>query len=210
MSKLPLYIRRTRGLRAAFGIALPGMVLSACVSAHSPPPNLFKPPEAGSSRSGYTRCVRRVIMSLPEGRPLTRSSGFEIAEVKRIPSLSEQPFREHVELVRLLCQAQKHEEKPSRLAHFEKIRSNAAFVCHCDNEASFWVPILERHVYLDCDHACEMRTGGAARQSGLHPGVVPLHWRVGALPDGQNMQAVNSLISSQPSTCSNTPFQRPL
>ena len=112
--------------------------------------------------SWKTHCVGRVMMSLPEDRPLTWSTGFDIADVKRIPSLSEQQFWDGVEVVRQRYLAQKHEKTPTRLAHFEKVGSNAAFVFYYDNEASFIGPILERFVYLDRDHAYEMHTGGVS------------------------------------------------
>jgi hypothetical protein len=110
--------------------------------------------------SWKTHCVGRVMMSLPEDRPLTWSTDFDFAEVKRIPSLSEQQFWDGVEVVRKRYLAQEHSLAPSRLAHFEKIGNNAAFIAHYVSPNSFWGPVLERFVYLDKDHAYEMRTGG--------------------------------------------------
>ncbi len=110
--------------------------------------------------SWKTHCVGRVMMSLPEDRPLTWSTDFDFAVVKRIPSLSEQQFWDGVEVVRKRYLDQTHKKAPSRLAHFEKVGKNAAFVFYYDNEVSIWGPIMERFVYLDRDHAYEMRTGG--------------------------------------------------
>ena len=110
--------------------------------------------------SWKTHCVGRVMMSMPEDRPLTWRADFGFAEVKRIPSLSEQQFWDGVEVVRQRHLAQKHEKAPTRLAHFERVGSNAAFVFYYDNDASFWGPVLERYIYVDRDHAYEMRTGG--------------------------------------------------
>ncbi len=109
--------------------------------------------------SWKTHCVGRVMMSLPEDRPLTWSTDFDFAEVKRIPSLSEQQFWDGVEVVRKRYLNQTHKKAGSRLAQFAKIGSNAAFVAYFDNEVSLWGPNLERFVFLDKDHAYEMRTG---------------------------------------------------
>ena len=109
--------------------------------------------------SWKNHCVGRVMMSLPEDRPLTWSTDFDFAEVKRIPSLSEQQFWDGVEVVRKRYLNQSHKKAGSRLAQFAKIGTNAAFVAYYDNDVSLWGPNLERYVYLDKDHAYEMRTG---------------------------------------------------
>ncbi len=109
--------------------------------------------------SWKTHCVGRVMMSMPEDRKLTWSTDFDDAIVKRLPPMSEPAFWDGVELVRKRYLAQTHDDAPSRLAHFEKVGNNAVFVFHYDNEASFWGPVLERYVYLDRDHAYELRFG---------------------------------------------------
>ncbi len=147
--------------RRSLIVAAVAMLLGGCATAQGnwPAPN---PQETGNTMSWKAHCVGRVMMSLPEDRPLTWSTDFDFAEVKRIPSLSEQQFWDGVEVVRQRHLAQKHEKTPTRLAHFEKVGSNAAFVFYYDNEASFIGPILERFVYLDRDHAYEMHTGGVS------------------------------------------------
>jgi hypothetical protein len=141
-------------------VAAVATLLGGCATAQGNwpmPPNLQ---EIGNTMSWKTHCVGRVMMSLPEDRPLTWSTDFDFAVVKRIPSLSEQQFWDGVEVVRKRYLDQTHKKASNRLAHFEKVGKNAAFVFYYDNEVSLWGPIMERYVYLDRDHAYEMRTGG--------------------------------------------------
>ena len=141
-------------------VAAVATLLGGCATAQGNWPTPPNPQETGNTMSWKNHCVGRVMMSLPEDRPLTWSTGFDFAEVKRISSLSEKQFWDGVEVVRKRYLAQEHRLAPSRLAHFEKIGSNAAFVAYFDSPNSFWGPVLERFVYLDKDHAYEMRTGG--------------------------------------------------
>lgn len=106
-----------------------------------------------------THCVGRVMMSMPEDRKLTWFNQFDNAEVKRLPPMTEQEFWDGVEVVRQRYLAQRHDKASSRLAHFEKVGKNAAFVAYYDNEVSYRGPNLERYVYFDRDHAYQMLTG---------------------------------------------------
>jgi hypothetical protein len=136
---------------------------AAAQSAWPIPPTQPTQPSAqatGTPMNWKTHCVGRVMMSLPEDRPLTWSTDFDFAVVKRIPALSEQQFWEGVEVVRQRYLAQTHRLVPTRLAHFQKIGKNAAFIASYKSPNSFWGPVLERFVYIDKDHAYEMRTGG--------------------------------------------------
>jgi hypothetical protein len=109
-----------------------------------------------------TYCVGRVTMRLPDDRPLTWSADFDDAEVKRLAPMSEQQFWDGVDVVRKRHLALKHDDAPSRLAHFEKVGSNAAFVFSYDNDATFVAPVLERFVHFDREHSYELRFGRIA------------------------------------------------
>ena len=104
-------------------------------------------------------CVGRVMMRMPEERKLTWVDAFDTAEVNRLPPMTEQQFWDGVETVRKRYLAQTHDDVPTRLAHFEKVGTNAAFIFYYDNAETLWGPVLTRFVYLDKDHAYEMNTG---------------------------------------------------
>jgi hypothetical protein len=146
--------------RRSLIVAAVATLLGGCATAQGnwlAPPN---PQEAGNTMSWKTHCVGRVMMSLPEDRPLIWTASIDVGQVKRIPALSEQQFWDGVELVRQRYLSQKHDDAPSRLAHFEKVGNTAALVFYYDNPASFWGPVLERFVYLDREHAYEFLTKG--------------------------------------------------
>ena len=139
-------------------------------------------------------CVGRVMMRMPEDRKLTWSTDFDGANVKRLAPMSEQQFWDGVEVVRQRYLAQKHYDAPTRLAHFERVGKNAAYVFYYDNDASFWGPVLERYVYLDRNHVYEMSTGslgtkGQAPTPELFKPYVaqysPILERIHPLQDGQ-------------------------
>ena len=146
--------------RRSLIVAAVATLLGGCATAQGNWPAPPNPPETGNTMSWKTHCVGRVMISLPEDRPLIWTASIDVGQVKRIPALSEQQFWDGVELVRQRYLSQKHDDAPSRLAHFEKVGNTAALVFYYDNPASFWGPVLERFVYLDREHAYEFLTKG--------------------------------------------------
>jgi len=122
----------------------------------SPPTNiLFNKSETMSWKTEY---VGRVQMNFPVKGPRSWSNEFDMAVVKRLPEMTPEVFWQGVDVVRQRYANQKHSEVPTRLAHFEKAGSHAAFVMWYDNDATVWGPNMDRYVYLDAMHAYGLYT----------------------------------------------------
>ncbi len=139
----------------AMALCIVSVNVHAITSATPPPSVPFEKSEAMNWKTEY---VGRVQMNFPLDRPRSWSNEFDMAVVKRLYEMTPETFWQGVEVVRKRYENQKHSEVPTRLAHFEKVSSHAAFLMWYDNDATLWGPNMDRYVYLDALHAYSFYT----------------------------------------------------
>jgi len=125
------------------------------ITSATPPPSV--PFEKSEAMSWKTEYVGRVQMNFPVNRTRSWSNAFDMAVVKRLPEMTPEVFWQGVDVVRQRYEKLKHRKHTSRLAHYEKAGSNAAFVIFYDNEVSLAAANLDRYVRLDETHAYQFK-----------------------------------------------------
>ena len=136
----------------------PTSVVSPSQVAKSSSPHPSIPFEKSEAMSWKTEYVGRVQMNFPTNRTRNWSNEFDMAVVKRLPEMTPEVFWKGVDIVRQRYENQKHSEVPTRLAHFEKLGSHAAFVMWYDNDATVWGPNMDRYLHLATVHAYSFYT----------------------------------------------------
>lgn len=153
--------------------------------------------------SWSTQCVGRVLMQFPDQGKGTWSAEFDDAEVKRLwHPMSRDQFWVGVDKVKQAYATQAHDENPNRIAHYQAVGDNAAFLAYYNNDASLWGPYLRRFVWLDAEHAYEF-TQGALPIRGQKPTTALFAPFVDKYtPIFQRIQSLsNRQIPSEPGFC---------
>lgn len=135
----------------------PTSVVSPSQVAKTSTPSPSIPFEKSQAMSWKTEYVGRVQMDFPTNRTRNWSNEFDMAVVKRLYEMTPETFWQGVEVVRKRYENQKHRKYSSRLAHYEKVGGNAAFVIFYDNEVSLAAANLDRYVHLDETHAYQFK-----------------------------------------------------